>query len=74
MGLWSIPNEGYWVEEYKQGNQKKRKSQYKMNWSPLINKPSFFLNLLNLWLPTMLSCHGPESIFNKDMEAVIQLT
>ena len=31
MGLWSIPNEGYWVEEYKQGNQKKRKSQYKMN-------------------------------------------
>lgn len=24
MGLWSIPNEGYWVEEYKQGNQKKR--------------------------------------------------
>lgn len=31
MGLWFIPNEGYWVEEYKQGNQKQRKSQYKMN-------------------------------------------
>lgn len=46
----------------------------------MINQLNFPLNffnwcpLLQIFYPTTTSCHGSESIFNKDTEAVMQLT